>query len=503
MGANAVFKIPEEKEVKKEKANPQEKSNQAWKAVNFMVGYAKWGSPTQGFFDIYMSVNQNIQDEYRRLGFSKFVGNMLTAPSNQCLEFLNRFTSDPGEELKDMVTLKTYPVLVDAFKKAYNEPFYENIKALDVASAAYLLEGTGLVATFYPLGKGASLALKSTIEEGGIAAKAALKDMAANGLEKAEIKLDKASKRIFGTLRGEAGIIGTLPDDLKLILAKTSDNITVRFDVLLKRPGMDKVRSDVIKLVETTFAEIEQMGVSDGEKKQLEEILVRYMTGTAEIRGVPRIEGFATRAKEFTNVVERLRKDNLYLVGKGHFPPSLAFQNALDMFETESPAWRRNSRKLAQRSLEKTGKDKIILHDHMQGLRETTKNEWKNWLEAGKLYDPKTFGKKNNAFIFKQRQDKALDLLYTMIDETIKEPSDTFAYLYNNSEIKLAVVRRYNFVIEGKPTVVGMHIYFDCTEKGLDIRTAFFSSDLMGIETQKMNRDMILEVEKVLETAVK
>jgi len=227
------------------------------------------------------------------------------------------------------------------------------------------------------------------------------------------------------------------------------------------------------------------------------------MTNTAEVRSIPRIEGFATKAKEFTNVVERLRKDNLYLVGKGHFPPSLAFQNALDIFQTESHAWRRNSRKLAQRSLEKTGKDKIILHDHMQGFRETTKNEWKNWLEAGKMYDSKTFGKKTNPFIFKQRQDKALDLLYTMIDETIKEPSDTFAFLYNNSEIKLAVVRRYNFVIDGKPTVAGMHVYFDCTEKGLDIRTAFLSSDLIGIETQKMNTDMVLGIEKVLGAATK
>ena len=132
-----------------------------------MIAYAKWGSPVQGFFDINTAISQSLYNEYKRLGFLKFMGAAVNAPSEQFVEFLDRFTHNPGEKLKDLATLKSYPALAEAWKRAYGTPTYENIKALDVANAAYMLEAIGAALVLYPAAKGISAGVRCSQQNNG------------------------------------------------------------------------------------------------------------------------------------------------------------------------------------------------------------------------------------------------------------------------------------------------------------------------------------------------
>jgi hypothetical protein len=510
----AAYKIPIEKKEAEEitKAQQKEQSNKAWKTVNFTVAYIKWGSPANGLLDLYQSFAQNMQEECKRQGLTKFVYNIMTAPSSQLMEFMDRFSMDPGEELKNLVTMKSYPALAEAWKRAYGDPSYQNIRALDVANAAYLLEGAGMVAMAYPAAKGVSAGVRGIMREGGVAAQEALEQVAANSkiaaksLENAQVKLRNSPSKLFKTLGNEFGCINPPAADLVMLSENAGVPIAQRLGTLLERPGMAKIRPDVVKLLESTITEIEGMGFSKEQTRKLNEVLVRFVTSTAEARGIPVLGRFEERVREFKTALMDLRENPFLISGKGRFAPLQAYEDTLNTFQKEMPAWRKDPRKMAEKCLKISDKEGTIIHDHMQGLRPgESEMEWKYWGEFGKQYYPDVFTWKTvrDPSIFVRRSDKARDLLYRMIDEAIQAPTDVFAYVHSefgSREVALGVVRKYPLIIDQKPTIIGMHLYFDHAEKGLFLRTSYLSSDFSGIEMQMMRRDLMRDVADILKS---
>jgi hypothetical protein len=228
------------------------------------------------------------------------------------------------------------------------------------------------------------------------------------------------------------------------------------------------------------------------------------VTSTAEVRSIPVLGRFEERVREFRAALMDLQEDRFLVSGKGRFAPDEAYANTLQTFQNEMPVWRKDSRKMAEKCLKIDDKEKTILHDHMQGLRPgESEMEWKNWAVFGNQYHPTVFTWKaiKDKSIFIRRSDKARDLLYKMIDEALQAPSDVFAYVHpKERSIALGVVRKYPLIIEDNPTVVGMHLYFDHTGKGLFLRTSYLSSDFSGIEMQMMRRDLMIDIVNILKS---
>jgi hypothetical protein len=272
-----------------------------------------------------------------------------------------------------------------------------------------------------------------------------------------------------------------------------------RLSALLERPGMGGIRPDVIRLLGSEMERIEAGGFTADRTRRLNTLMTKFVTSTAELKGVPRMKYFEERVVEFRTFMKNMANDPRLVVGNGRYAPQRAYNTALDGFASDMPRWRKNPGKIAEGMLKVDDKEGDIIVKHIQGLEKQTEPEWKYWLEAGKERDPATFTwKAKDQSIFKRRRDKAKELLYTMIDEAIKGPAEPFAYVHTGShDVSLGLVRKYDMMIDGKATKIGMHLYFDYTEKGLSLRTAFMSADFTSVELQLIRRDLMIDLADV------
>lgn len=325
--------------------------------------------------------------------------------------------------------------------------------------------------------------------------------MVADVVAAAEGQIEKGATEVYVALstpgKGMKPIL-SISDDMIAFTEKATPRTVSLLDETLNVRVMKKVREDYIEAIKLGIKEIEKLGFDDSTKKELNDLMIRYLNATAKLKNYkPFPKAPKWKVEEFVHAAKTLEKERMLWVAKTPLPVSDAFVEGVEQWKRALPQWIKNSRKTAETMIKGPSERAII--EHMIG-KKGLEPQWKYWVEFGKERFPKIFTWKADSSEFLGRHGaETRELLYKMIDETVKNPTDVYSYVHPHSrEVAVAVVKEYSVIVDGKATDVGVHLFFDITEKGPVLNTIYASADMTDIGLHKLGKAMINTSAKII-----